>query len=402
MNLACLAIMKDTGVSSRNLLKIIYWIKDVLKRNGDLDNLPHEKTLMQKKNELVPEGVTSTKTEAKIPMKNLCEHTTKRSLMRPDIAQKMINSCHYEYVWKAGSDAQTGMGKINRPSEHDPDVSYNVGIQLLLIRKKDEPNNIIFNNNDAAGIRLYRPLEQSSKKETEENIVKTFNDLMEESSNLDEKLYYINDDKSVTISHTVIISMLDGKSRKAITQDKLKKRVESGVKDKEHGNMAKLDNNTCLLCLVPPKLHHKKESLKRNIKFPELLPLGVSPLHMKIKIMEVLFTASVKKKMSNEGCKEKEAKQHFQQAFLGKEGGGIRLFIPEPQKGGNSNTGGCANRFFKSAESTAKILNISLSLIQSLWKLLIMINETKNMVQVEDYKLEAGKCFDLYIQEFGN
>lgn len=41
---------------------------------------------------------------------------------------------------------------------------------------------------------------------------------------------------------------------------------------------------------------------------------------------------------------EKEATRIFQEKFEGPLGKGLRCFIPEPRKGGNSNTGVCANR----------------------------------------------------------
>ena len=133
-----------------------------------------------------------------------------------------------------------------------------------------------------------------------------------------------------------------------------------------------------------------------------LLDLGTSPMHMKVKIMEVLFTGAINKKSATDGCSKEMAKKHFQQLFLSREGGGLRLFIPEPQKGGNSNTGVIANRFFKSSKITAKILNISQDLVDSCWKLLVWLNETKEFVDCAEYQNEAERCFDYYINEFGN
>ena len=398
--MACLAVMKDTGISVNQLIKILYWIKDVQKRQGHLQNIPTAAAILKKKKDLIPEGVTSTQEGAKVSMVNVFNHTAERSMSRPDIGDKMSDNTSYEYIWKAGSDSQSGMGKINRNSQHDPDVSFNVGAQLLLIRKKDDPNNVVFENTDSGGIRLYRPLEKSSSKETDEKIVQTYDNLRKEESVLKEKQFTTTDGKSVKVHHKVIISMLDGKSRRAITENLIKKRRDLGLKDKEHGNINKLDNNTCLLCLVPPKNHHKKETLKRQIKFPELLGLGISPLHLKIKVMEYIFTGAVNKKALCDGYTKDAAKKYLQQKFLTKEGGGLRLYIPEPQKGGNSNTGVIANRFFMS-KTSAGILGVSQALLDSSWKLLKMINETKSMIDCEEYEAEANKCFDLYIRELG-
>ena len=43
---------------------------------------------------------------------------------------------------------------------------------------------------------------------------------------------------------------------------------------------------------------------------------------------------------------EKEALTYFQKRFEGPLGKGLRVFVPEPAKGGNSNTGVCVNRFY--------------------------------------------------------
>ena len=71
------------------------------------------------------------------------------------------------------------------------------------------------------------------------------------------------------MTHHVIVSMLDDKSGKAISEDVIKKeRKQEGYRDKARG---KLDNNACLLCLIPPKNHHNKDSLKKEIKMKHLL-----------------------------------------------------------------------------------------------------------------------------------
>ena len=131
--LSCLAIIKETGILMNIFQRIVYWITDILKRRGNLNGIPTSAAILKRKKELIPEGVIHTREGAKVPMNEVCHHTAERSVMRPDIEEKMCDENSYEFLWKAGSDAQTGIGKINRYSDHDPDTSYNVGIQLLLI-----------------------------------------------------------------------------------------------------------------------------------------------------------------------------------------------------------------------------------------------------------------------------
>ena len=67
-------------------------------------------------------------------------------------------------------------------------------------------------------------------------------------------------------------------------------------------------------------------------------------------VREKINAENIKKKEKTskinkiEDALQKEATQKFQEKFLGPLGKGLRVFFPEPQKGGNSNTGVCANR----------------------------------------------------------
>ena len=60
---------------------------------------------------------------------------------------------------------------------------------------------------------------------------------------------------------------------------------------------------------------------------------GISCMHMKIRLMELVFNAAMKKRAKKMKCTEKDAKQYFQEQFLSEKGGGLRIFIPEPSGG---------------------------------------------------------------------
>ena len=62
------------------------------------------------------------------------------------------------------------------------------------------------------------------------------------------------------------------------------------------------------------------------------------------KVEKAARAKAVKKMNEKKGELEKEATRIFQDKFQGPLGKGLRCFIPEPRKGGNSNTGVCANR----------------------------------------------------------
>ena len=78
---------------------------------------------------------------------------------------------------------------------------------------------------------------------------------------------------------------------------------------------------------------------------------------------------------------------------------GIRAFYPEPQKGGNSNCGNVARRFFRSAEISADILGIPQELISTIWKLLVAINSSK-FQDIKNFEETAKEAFVLWRQVF--
>ena len=62
------------------------------------------------------------------------------------------------------------------------------------------------------------------------------------------------------------------------------------------------------------------------------------------KVEKAARAKAVKNMNEEKGELEKEATRNFQEKFQGPLGKGLCCFIPEPRKGGNSNTGVCANR----------------------------------------------------------
>ena len=87
----------------------------------------------------------------------------------------------------------------------------------------------------------------------------------------------------------------------------------------------------------------------------------------------------------------------FQAKF--KERIGIRAFFPEPQKGGNSNNGNVARRFFKNASISGEILGIPEELISTFWELLAAVNST-NFQDIQVFENKAKVAFSLWRQVF--
>jgi hypothetical protein len=242
--------------------------------------------------------------------------------------------------------------------------------------------------------------------------------------------------------------------RKAYTEDLLKKKVAGGEKGlKKHGHASRLDNNTCLYCLAPPATYSSEESLDNHPVFMELTRLlGVSCMHLKVRsVLQFMFISHFtsccslyelvvhvgvakmvkpmlaaaqedinklkctkaekgKKMTAKKGELERQATTTIQNRFQGPQGEGPRCFIPEPQKGGNSNTGVCANRsviyfvecltlfprFFINSQSTSEILELPERGVKAIWEMLAMLNSTHKMIDVKAFRKLARTVFYFY------
>ena len=97
-------------------------------------------------------------------------------------------------------------------------------------------------------------------------------------------------------------------------------------------------------------------------------------------------------------CEAKEIiTKDFQKKFKSRIG--IRAFFPEPQLGGNSNTGNVARRFFQAAAISSDILGIPEDLISTFWELLVAINST-SFQDIQKYEIKAKEAFNLWCQVF--
>ena len=73
----------------------------------------------------------------------------------------------------------------------------------------------------------------------------------------------------------------------------------------------------------------------------------------------------------------------------------MRCFFPEPQCGGNSNTGNVATRVFQNSAISAEIFGIPEALVRSLWELLKAISSYQ-FQDIQLYEEEAQRAFDLW------
>ena len=114
LGLSCLNLMNELRLSVRSYKKLKRWCEDVLARGGDLGKLPLDSELRRLKQELVPQGLVATAKEARVGLQQTLDHTATRFAERPDFVEFLEDGATWEMLTKAGSDGQTGLGKISR------------------------------------------------------------------------------------------------------------------------------------------------------------------------------------------------------------------------------------------------------------------------------------------------
>jgi hypothetical protein len=104
-NLACLSLKNMYNMSDVSYRKLWLWIKDVIRRGGDLSKMPSVVRLNEKTKELLPKEMEVNSVMAKVSLKDLLEHTICRILVRPDVYQNLDDGDAPEYVGKGGNDS---------------------------------------------------------------------------------------------------------------------------------------------------------------------------------------------------------------------------------------------------------------------------------------------------------
>ena len=179
-----------------------------------------------------------------------------------------------------------------------------------------------------------RPLVKNKERDTAQNALNSMKKMEGDIKNVRYTVIICRKGKKINIKHLIAHSMHDGKQRKAWAEELVKMSSKEGMKLKQHGCKSKLDNRTCMFCLGNPNTYNSRTSLKKKpVLLEDMKRFGISCMHMKIRLMELVFNAAVKKRVTKMKCSEKVAKQYFQEQFLSEKGGGLRIFIPEPSGG---------------------------------------------------------------------
>ena len=425
--LAVLSLMKTLNLSEKKLDDLRFWIQDMLRRGMDLSKIPHFKKLRETTiQEMLPDRFSSSTTGATIPIISHLHLTVRRFLLRSDTVSKLQDGVTLVHVAKIGSDFATGHGKMNqkKTEDYDEDGSHNTAFQTLQLATT--AGDVIFRNENPGGSELLRMTSKTMEKDTKEKMAANMRMIDQLNEDMEDQIEVVPGVGTVTIKHKLINCMHDGKERLAAAEAKLEEYLEKGIAKKPpgFGQPNKISTSTCMVCLTPPTTYSNPDSLYANpIMFEDIKGWGMSPMHMVTRCFEAMWHSSIEEQVSTEPCshpakpcslhphlcppskgnravmcKARESiKEKYQESFKAELG--LRCFYPEPQKGGNSNTGNLAKSVFKNAKVSAQILRIPEELISLLWDLLKSINSSK-MQDVNVFKEKAKRLFDIWTRVF--
>ena len=310
-----------------------------------------------------------------------------------------------------------------KTEDYDEDGSHNSAFQSLQLSIR---GNVIFRNPHPGGSELLRMTSKTMEKDTRQKMatnMKMFDNLAE---NMEDQVELVPGIGAVTIKHRLINSMHDGKERLAAVSAKVEEYLEQGVAKKQgdFGEKNKISTSTCMVCLTPPSTYNNPDSLNAEpVMFEDIKAYGISSMHMKTRCFEAVWHSAVEEKVPGEDCSRlgkpcslhpalcppskgnrasmckarDTVKGRFQEAFKSRLG--LRCFYPEPQKGGNSNTGNLASRVFKNSKVASEILGIPEEILTLLWDLLKAINSS-HLQDITEFKAKAVRLFHLWIQVF--
>ena len=106
-----------------------------------------------------------------------------------------------------------------------------------------------------------------------------------------------------------------------------------------YGDRERLDHRICLFCLQHPNSYNNPSSFTApDVLFDMMKEFGLSVMHLKKCMMELLWSCGELNRKQKTGCTKNEAKEYFQTRFLSEEGGGLRIYFPEPSGNSSSST----------------------------------------------------------------
>lgn len=381
-------------ITDLKLTKHQYRLLQASAKSKNANIYPTYDSVLEIKKQCYPSAADSkkiTETLCELKLQPLVDLTIQRlALVQKDVFE---THCHennnLECIWKWGCDGAGGHSRYkqrfstNEEDKNDANILMTSIVPLQLI-KREVDNKIVqyWSNPRTSSPRYCRPVRFSFTKETSDVIEEEFNRMDKEINSL-QPTYFVLRNKTFTITHTFLKTMVDGKTCNAV----MKNRASA----------------VCYICQASPKHMNDLQNIIKRPCNENAFALGLSTLHAQIRSFETLIHLSYKLEVQcwqargNEAKKRVEEKKNYIQNRLRTEMG-LLVDIPK-QGGGNTNDGNSARKFFKDPEKSANIIGIDVELVKR-FAIILSTLSSGYSIKTDKFKSYCFETAEIFVTKY--
>ncbi|KAK3910723.1 ATP synthase gamma chain [Frankliniella fusca] len=300
---------------------------------------PSYEKLSACKLQCLPSNLSISEQKASVSLQDMLNHTVSRlaSVQEEVFTSDQLEGNKLELVSKIGFDGSANPAQYNQvwkdfPEASDSNMVLTALVPLLLHQRNEmlEDVKVLWMNCKPSSIVHCRPLELEFTKESAAFIKNKAKELIEARDNLQETKITVNG-KEFSVKHIVMLTMVDGKVTSAMT--------ETG-------------SATCNVCKATPAQMNNIDGVLLRECDTSALNYGLSVLHLNIRFLEYFMNIATRRGVA-EKCygkytPEETAAINGRRKYICKRfKDEIGLLIDQTSsRGGNTNTGNNARRFF--------------------------------------------------------
>lgn len=295
--------------------------------------LPSYSTVLEAKTRCypLPGSVTVTEKSAEVQLQALLDHTIQRLIFFLKEVLEKLSPLESEYVFldfKWGSDGSSGHAqykqRMNSDIIDDMFFTATVPLQLYVLLPRSTERKILWQNPRPSSTRFCRPIRFQMRYETKDLIIDEKKYITEQIESLQPTKIILESGQTIVITQKLKMTMIDGKTRSAIT--------DSSVQ-------------TCCACGAKPSQTNVESVLKRPVD-DSVFAYGISVLHARLRCFEYML--SVAYKMELRKWRVNEAAYEIRKSIIQKQlRKDVGLIVDVVKQGfGTTNDGNTARRFF--------------------------------------------------------
>lgn len=242
-----------------------YEITRIQSKSRNADIYPLYSDIIKAKKACYPIGILVTETSAFIGLQELLNHTAQRliaSLSEEDILKCPLNT---KLTSKWGCDGASGQREFKQKFINTDEADSSIFMVSMVPLRLSYLNYIVWTNPRPSSTNLCRPISFEFCKETKEKIKCTSANINMQYNNLNDTVIEAYG-KSITISHELFETMIDGKVCQALSDTP--------------------SSSACVICKACPKEMNNLPLVTKREVDTSILKFGLSTLHARIRFME--------------------------------------------------------------------------------------------------------------------